>query len=131
MYLGSCVLTLDQVKIGNGVHETFDLLNDNERVGKIQIQTNYIEMVEADFHPTEEEIHENLDNPDEVPINMDLVETMATQTAEQIVIHNPQIDHQLRPSISRSNFSSLSIPMDPFANIEVSMTRNMEFQSTM
>lgn len=94
------------------------------------MQTNYIEVQEVQYqHEEDLEILENLDNPDEIPV-LEL-EVPIAEPKEQMVIHDPYIDHQLRPSISRSNFSSLSIPMDPFTKMEVSMLRNIESQTSM
>ena len=41
LYLGSCRLTIDQLKTGSGIRDWFTLLKDNLIVGKIQIQSTY------------------------------------------------------------------------------------------
>ena len=64
----------------------------------------------------------HLDNPDDLALNVNLEGPTYTEAIESTVIHNPFIDHQLRPSVSRSNFSSLSIPIDPFRDMQMSMT---------
>ena len=42
LYLGSSCLTIDQLKVGQGIRDWFTLLKDNIVVGKIQVQSTYI-----------------------------------------------------------------------------------------
>ena len=49
VYLGSCKLTYDQLKIGTGIKERFSLLRDNQVVGSILLARKYMPDEEPDY----------------------------------------------------------------------------------
>lgn len=53
VHLGSCVVALDQLKIGHGICEFFDLLIDNAKMGKVQIKSVITKETIEEPHPDE------------------------------------------------------------------------------
>lgn len=111
VFFGSCVITIDQLKVASGVEEHAMLLKDNAVVGSIVVKSSIL----IEQEPEDE---------------FDVLEFIKEKPAPE-VIFEPVIDHQLFQSRSRSTLNPMIIPMDPMADMEQSIAAAQESESTM
>ena len=112
MYLGSCSLTYDQLKVGNGVNSYFPILKDNLKIGKVFIRSQFNNDADAEF--------------------LDVL--IASQKIEDIddgcLISTTNVNHELSQARVNKSFhnsnAAASVFADPLADWKASMAKTYD-----